>query len=126
MKIKNLDFKFLAAIVILNSIIPLCYLYLSVNPKQGFFGSATDFVYILIWFPALIFLISFLFETWARKLYFNLLSIISVFAFLINELFKTNFDAVIVKLLILYLIFPLVSVLLGESIVKISHKLKTK
>ena len=118
----NLRMLFLA--LAMNILMPLYYLYLHLFPKQGFFGSSISFMYSLLLFPLFIFLISFRFKNLMQKILFNILSAISVYIMLFSELIKTDFDSVVITLLIIYATFPFVGALLAHLISRKISKIK--
>ena len=124
-KIKSINWKVLILALAINFVIPLYYTYLRYNSKQGFFGSSINFINVLLWFPLLVFIVSFIFERFLQKLIFNFLSFISVYIILIDDLIKTSFDEVTLQLFFLYIIAPVISASLSNLISK-SMKNKTK
>ena len=121
-RLKLINKKILSISAILNIIFILYFLNLVLNPKPDFFGSTGDFMNILIIYPLIIFILSFIFKNRLQKIAFNYLSVIGVYGVLLDDLIITNFNRITLEFFIAYLVYPLISALIADFIIKIFYK----
>ena len=126
MNFKFVNWKILIWSLAIN-IIALSYFFnLIYNPQGDLLGSSTEFIKSLLIFPFIIFGVSFIFNKFSHKLLFSFLSVLAIYGFLLDDLFLTNFNSITLGFFIAYLLFPITSAIVSNSISNIYRKWKSK